>query len=48
MKQKMYHDGWRDVNEPTGFANSTCGDIFIRILIILMGIGIVALIVLLK
>jgi hypothetical protein len=46
--RRMYHDGWKDIDNPTGFANSTCGDLFIRFLIVIMGIGIVALIVLLK
>jgi hypothetical protein len=43
--QRMTHNGWQNVDKPTGFANSTCGDIFIRILLIIMGIGAIALMI---
>ena len=41
--KRMYHDGWKDIDNPTGFANSNCGDILIRLLLILMGIGAIVL-----
>jgi hypothetical protein len=42
---RMTQDGWKEVdNKPSGFANSGCGDLFIKLFLFLMGIGILALV----
>jgi hypothetical protein len=45
--KRMTQYGWKEVNSPSGFANSNCGDIVIRILLFLMLTGVVALVIIL-
>jgi len=46
--QRMTHNGWQSVDKPTGFANSGCGDLFIKGLLIIMGIGAIAFILIIN